>query len=169
MQIRAAQEAELEQLRDIELAAGVAFAEIGMSEVASHDPPSIETLTGYLRAGRAWVQADDESDRPTAFLIADIVDDAVHIEQVSVDPAFARRRLGRGLIDQVATWARDEGYRTLTLATFTEVAWNGPYYERCGFRYLADSELTPGLRRIRAEEAGLGLDRWPRACMRREL
>ena len=47
--------------------------------------------------------------------------------------------------------------------------WNGPYYERCGFRVLADDELTPGLREIRAHEIALGLDRWPRVCMRRDL
>jgi hypothetical protein len=43
------------------------------------------------------------------------------------------------------------------------------YYERLGFRVLADAELTAGLRRKRAEEAAHGLDRWPRMCMLRDL
>jgi hypothetical protein len=46
---------------------------------------------------------------------------------------------------------------------------NGPYCERLGFRYLADGELTPSLKAIRAAEAAHGLDRWPRAAMRRDL
>lgn len=57
----------------------------------------------------------------------------------------------------------------LTLTAYTEVPWNGPYYERLGFRYLAAEEETPGLRAIRRHERAHGLDAWPRACMRRDL
>ena len=67
------------------------------------------------------------------------------------------------------TVEHERGCAALTLTTFTEVPWNGPYYRRCGFRVLGDAELTPGLRKIRAAEAEHGLDRWPRACLRREL
>jgi hypothetical protein len=66
-------------------------------------------------------------------------------------------------------WAADQGFPAVTLTTFTEVPWNGPYYQRCGFRFLDDDELTPGLRAIREYEATLGLDAWPRAAMRRDL
>jgi hypothetical protein len=55
------------------------------------------------------------------------------------------------------------------LSTFADVPWNGPYYERCGFRVLRDAEITPGLREVRAHEDALGLDRWPRVCMRRDV
>jgi hypothetical protein len=61
------------------------------------------------------------------------------------------------------------GIRALTLTTSSEVPWNAPYYERCGFRRLDEAELTPGLRAIRRREAERGLDRWPRVCMRRDL
>ena len=47
--------------------------------------------------------------------------------------------------------------------------WNGPYYERLGFRYLTTDEETPGLRAIRARERALGLEVWPRVSMRRSL
>ncbi|MGH1491166.1 MAG: GNAT family N-acetyltransferase [Acidimicrobiales bacterium] len=168
MKIRLAKADELSRLQDIELAAGAPFAEIGMTEVAGHAPPTIETFSGYQQQDRAWVQAD-ENDEPVAFLIADVVDGAAHIEQVSVDPAHAGRRLGLGLIEHVAEWAKAQGFEALTLTTFTEVAWNGPYYERCGFSFLDESELTPGLRKIRAAETEHGLDQWPRACMRRPI
>jgi hypothetical protein len=62
-----------------------------------------------------------------------------------------------------------EGIAALTLTTFSQVPWNAPYYERCGFRCLDEAELTPGLRAIRRHEAEMGLDRWPRLCMRRDL
>ena len=36
-------------------------------------------------------------------------------------------------------------------------------------RILDDAEVTPGLRAIRQREADIGLDRWPRVCMRRDI
>ena len=74
------------------------------------------------------------------------------------------------MIEHAGTSARDRGLRALTLITYVEVPWNGPYYERLGFRYLrADSEETEGLRSIRERERRSGLDAWRRACMRRPL
>lgn len=166
--IRLARADDLPALRDIERAAGKAFADIDMAFVAEDEPPSIEMLRTFQQAGRAWVSVD-QHDRPVAYLIAELVDGDAHIEQVSVHPDHRGERLGLRLIEHLGGWARDHGARALTLTTFTEVAWNGPYYERCGFRPLDESELTPGLRRVRAAEAAHGLDRWPRATMRREL
>ena len=34
---------------------------------------------------------------------------------------------------------------------------------------VPDLEVTPGLRAIRQREAEIGLDRWPRVCMRRDV
>jgi N-acetylglutamate synthase-like GNAT family acetyltransferase len=86
-----------------------------------------------------------------------------------VHPDNARRGVGRLLLDHLATHATGEGVHAPTLTTFTEVPWNAPYYTRCGFRLMDDSGLTPGLWRIREREAAHGLNRWPRACMRRAL
>ena len=118
-----------------------------------------------VRSG--WRRADRVG--PVAYLIALPVDGCLHIEQVSVHPDHARRGLGRQLIEHTALAATNRGFPALTLTTFVDVAWNGPYYVRCGFRYLTRAEETPGLRDVRAHEASLGLDAWPRACMRREL
>lgn len=168
MRIRAVHPGELTALQDIERAAGVWFREIGMVEIADDEPPPVEELARYVRAGLAWV-ADDEAGRPVAYLIAEWVDGNLHVEQVTVHPGSARRGVGRALLDHAAERARSEGAAALTLTTFTGVPWNGPYYVRCGFRFLAERELTPGLREIRRAEAAHGLDRWPRCCMRREV
>ncbi|MBZ2407051.1 GNAT family N-acetyltransferase [Streptomyces sp. L06] len=168
MRIRAVHQAELTTLQDIERAAGVWFREIGMAEIAEDQPPSVAELERYVRAGLAWVAAD-EADRPVAYLIAERVDGNLHVEQVTVRPESARRGIGRALLDHAVGRARSEGAAALTLTTFTEVPWNAPYYVRCGFRVLAEGELTPGLREIRRAEAAHGLDRWPRCCIRREV
>lgn len=159
---------DLEALRVIEVRAGRIFADFGLAEVAGHEAPPADVLAKHQRAGMMWV-ADDEAGAPIAYLVAEPVDGTLHIKQVSVDPDHARRGLGRDLIEYAAGWGAEHGYPSLTLTTFVELPWNGPYYERLGFRYLADDEVTPGLRAIRQAEADFGLDKWPRACMIRPL
>ena len=158
--IRAGRADELEALRDIEVSAGEGFAAIGMREIAEDEPPAVVTLLEFQRDGRLWVWGDPA----VAYLIAEWVDGCLHIEQVSVHADQTGQGIGRQLIEHVAVWAGTP----LTLTTFADVPWNAPYYERLGFRRLAEDELTDGLRRIRAEEIARGLDRWPRVAMRRE-
>lgn len=168
MRIRTARIDELPLLQEIETAAGRCFRDVGMPEIADDDPPSTDDLVRHQGAGLAWV-AVGEDDGPVAYLLAERTDDGLHVEQVSVHPDRSRRGIGRALLEHAASAARAEGRAALTLTTFAEVPWNAPYYERCGFRRLADGELTPWLRAVREREAALGLDRWPRVCMRREL
>ncbi|MCD0444145.1 GNAT family N-acetyltransferase [Glycomyces sp. A-F 0318] len=168
MRIRPATATDLPRCRDIERAAGECFRPMGMPQIADDEPLSLEELARYQRSGLAWVAADDQ-DRAVAYLIAEPVDGALHLEQVSVHPDRARRRIGRRLIDHAAEHAAAAGLAALTLTTFTEVPWNAPYYARCGFAPIPAEDLSPGLRKIREQEAAHGLDRWPRAAMRRTL
>ncbi|WP_082899841.1 GNAT family N-acetyltransferase [Rhodococcus phenolicus] len=166
--LRLATSSDLPLLQDIERAAGAPFADLGMTAVADDEPPSIEELQHYCDAGRAWVHLDSEN-RPDGYLLADVVDGNAHVEQVSVHPDHARAGIGRMLLEHAVRWARDHGHDAMTLTTYVDVPWNGPYYARLGFRVVDDAHLTPELREIRAAEARHGLDRWPRAAMRREL
>ena len=166
--IRAARPGELAVLVEIERAAGASFRSLGMDAVADDDPGSIAQLAPYAEEGRAFVAVYDP-DRPVGYLLLDLVDAAAHIEQVSVHPDYARRGIGRALIERAEVWAREHGLPALTLTSYVEVPWNGPYYERLGFHYLASDEETQGLRAIRDHERQSGLDAWPRACMRRDL
>jgi GNAT superfamily N-acetyltransferase len=159
--IRPVRADELPLLQDIERAAGGCFREVAMPEIADDEPFPIPVLERFRAAGWAWVAVDD-ADRPVGYLVAEPVDGAVHVEQVSVHPSHARRGIGRALLLSVAPDS------PLTLTTFADVPWNAPYYARLGFRVLPESEWTPGLRAIRAREASIGLDRWARVCMRRE-
>jgi GNAT superfamily N-acetyltransferase len=104
-----------------------------------------------------------------AYLITDQVDGNVHVEQLSVHPDHSRRAVGRSLLEYAADRAVADGMPALTLTTFSDVPWNAPYYLRCGFRVLKESQWTPELDAIRRREAAHGLDRWPRVCMRRDL
>jgi GNAT superfamily N-acetyltransferase len=165
--VRPARADELPVLQRIERRAGAPFGEVGMTAVADHEPPSLEHLAGYQRAGRAWVAQDD--GHPIGYLLLDVLAGAAHIEQVSVDPAYARRGVGRALIETVADWARARALDTMTLTSFEHVPWNAPYYARLGFVVLPEHEQPPELRAIRCAEAARGLDAWPRVAMSRRL
>lgn len=166
--IRAARRDDLALLIEIERVSGERFRSLGMDLVADDDPGSVAALLPYAESGRAFVSVD-ANDRPVGYLVLDVVDRAAHVEQVSVHPDYARQGIGRALIERAAAWARSHGLDALTLTTYVEVPWNGPYYERLGFFYLPADEETPGLRAIRFEEWASGLDAWPRACMRLDI
>jgi GNAT superfamily N-acetyltransferase len=104
MTVREVGARELSLLQDIERAAGQCFRDIGMPEIAEDDPLPVDELARYRSAGPAWV-AVDGTDRPVAYLIADPVDDGLHVEQVSVHPDSSRRGLGRLLLDHLAARA----------------------------------------------------------------
>ena len=168
--IRRAELRDLERLREVERAAGEAFRDVGMAAVADDEPPAPADLRDHQVHGRAWVAtAGDGTDVAVAYLLLDVVDGAAHVEQVSVHPAWARRGLGRRLIETAAAWAAGRGLTAVTLTTFAEVPWNAPYYARLGFAVVPESELGPGLRAVRRRERDLGLDAWPRVAMRRPV
>ncbi|MET8471453.1 GNAT family N-acetyltransferase [Streptomyces sp. NPDC006422] len=166
MIIRSAEPADFPRLQAIETAGGEIFRTVGMAAIADDAPPTLAELDRFHRSGYAWVAED--AGTVVAYLVAEPVDGALHVEQVTVHPGAARRGVGQALLAYAADCARDQGLTGLTLTTFADVPWNAPYYERLGFRRLTGAEVTPGLRAIRAAEAEHGLDRWPRVCMRRE-
>jgi GNAT superfamily N-acetyltransferase len=55
----------------------------------------------------------------------------------------------------------------VTLTTFRDVPWNGPFYERLGFRVVAGAELSAALRAIADDETRRGLDPSRRVAMER--
>ena len=166
--IRPARPDELPRLADIERAAGEQFRALDMAAVADDEPPSPAVLQAHLDRGLAWVEAGPD-DEPRAYLLLDVVDGVLHVEQVSVHPSAAGRGLGRALIEAAVAAARDRGHDRVTLTTFADVPWNAPYYRRLGFTVVPEEEQGPELRRVRAHEAAVGLDRWPRVAMARPV
>jgi hypothetical protein len=65
--------------------------------------------------------------------------------------------------------ARARGHCRMTLTTFRDVPWNGPYYARLGWSALPEAGLPPELAAARQHERDLGLDQWPRQAMMKNL
>ncbi|HEY5887165.1 MAG TPA: GNAT family N-acetyltransferase [Acidimicrobiales bacterium] len=168
MAVRAPLKAEVPLLQAIGVAAGRRFAEVGLDAVAEDEPHDQSALERWRAAGRAWVTTDRDG-HPVGFVVVDVVDGTVHIEEISVLPEHNGRGHGMALMRHVETWARGKGFPSVTLTTFSEVPWNRPWYERRGYRVLEEPEWTPGLAQRRAEEAEAGLDPELRVIMAKAL
>lgn len=159
---------ELLLIQELEVRAARLFLDLDMDVVANDPPPTLQVLHEDLLRGRIWV-ATDNHDALVGYLRSGWVDEAPHLEQVTVDPAHGRRGHGRALIAHAEHWGRAMGAGRMTLTTYRDVPWNGPYYQRLGWRELAPDELGPELRVIRAREAASGLDQWARTAMVKDL
>ncbi|MEU8076989.1 GNAT family N-acetyltransferase [Catellatospora citrea] len=158
-QVRPVRTAELPALVAVELAADRVFDAIGVGPLPP--PGSVEEL-----AAAACVLV--VGDPPVGFARLGRVDGQAHLEQLSVHPDHSGRGVGTALLDAACDWAARSGHREVTLTTFADIAWNGPFYAGRGFIPVTDP--GPGLREIRRHESALGLDALgPRIAMRRPL
>ncbi|GGK37468.1 N-acetyltransferase [Pilimelia terevasa] len=166
--VRLAEVAEVPRLRAVDVAAGRLFRAVGMAEVAAHPPPSGRVLAEYVGRAAVWV-AVPPGGRPAGFVLTDVVDGLVHVAQLSVHPAFGRRGAGRLLLDRVVAEAAAAGVSAVTLTTFRDVPWNGPFYAGQGFVEWPRECWGAGLRELWRCEEREGLTAWPRLVMRRVL
>jgi GNAT superfamily N-acetyltransferase len=77
---------------------------------------------------------------PVGLCRIDALGDGAHLEQLSVHPDHGRRGLGRALLRAGVEWAASRGYPRLTLTTFRDVPWNGPFYASEGFVELGPAD-----------------------------
>lgn len=166
--VRRARADDLETLCDLELAADNRFALVRLSSLLGSSAPQVDSFRGAVENGRLWV-ATDATGQAVGFVRIELRDGQAHIEQVSVHPVHAGHRIGAQLLAVAQDWAVARGGNRLTLNTFRDVPWNGPYYERLGWVVLPADQLGPDLVEVRARERRLGLDVAPRQAMVKRL
>ena len=144
------------------------FAELGMNGIADDPSVDLAVLDKAQRDGRLWIATDDD-DVPVGFALVITVDGLPHLQELDVLTRWHRRGIGRQLIDAIAEDARNAGHAALTLTTFADVPWNGPYYARLGFEPIPAAGLTPQLRDVFEHEAPGCTTVNPRIAMRLDL
>jgi len=75
-----------------------------------------------------------------------------------VHPRAQGSRRGAALVEAAAAWARCRGKARLSLSTFRDIPWNGPYYRRLGFEPMPAEAIGPELRAVREREVANGLE-----------
>jgi GNAT superfamily N-acetyltransferase len=161
----------VEAIRAIEVDAGERFRDVGLDRIADDPPPTAERLLGYARNGAAWVAvpSDAPDAEPVGHALASVVDGEGHLDQVSVRRSWMGRGLGRALVARVEAWAAERGLETVTLTTYADVPWNGPWYAHLGFERVPDIDAGPELAAILRSEREAGFEPPVRIAMRRRL
>lgn len=166
--IEPAEAGDVAALPDVERRAARLFAGLAVADAVLGETTPVATFAEAQVDGRLWV-ARGPAGEPIGFALVGLVDGAPHLAEMDVLPEHGGKGVGRALLEAVCRQAARSGHRRLTLTTFRDVPWNGPFYARAGFRELAPAELGPELADILRDEAERGLDPAQRVAMRREL
>jgi GNAT superfamily N-acetyltransferase len=97
------------------------------------------------------------------------VDARAHLAALAVHPTHGRRHIGTQLLTAACAEAANAGHTEMTLTTFADVPWNGPWYGARGFIELPADVWGPGLRAVWAAEQAAGIIVAPRIAMIRPL
>ena len=147
IEARIAKKSEISKLPSIEKSADFLFEEAGIRNL-----PAVASLE-ELRNANCIMVIDDP---PKGFIRIDEVDNNAHIEQLSVKRNCMGEGLGSKLLEAATEWAKVKGYSQITLITFKNIPWNGPFYEKHGFWELTN--IPDDLKKLRDHEKKLGLD-----------
>jgi len=140
-----------------DLAASKLFAGTGyLPEEALADHVPVTTLEAAIPTGHVF--AVHHEGAAVGFALISVRGASLYLDQLSVDPAHGRRGLGAALIGRVVQDAGRRGLKSVTLSTFRDIAWNGPFYRRLGFRELPRAQLQVWMREIEAAQMANGLD-----------
>jgi GNAT superfamily N-acetyltransferase len=164
--IRRANPAEMKLLPAIEQAACEMFLETQYADV----PDGINTSEQIdLSRDKVWVAIELQTGATVGFAIAYLMEESVYLSELDVHPNHGRRGIGRRLIEAVIAWAREQSVSSITLITFADIPWNGPFYARLGFRTLNRDSVSPTLQDLLKAEAAAGLPMTNRICMELEI
>ena len=162
--IRLACENDATRLVGIEASAGALFRTLpDLAWIADEPLAEASSFLPLIAAGTVWV-AEDTDSCEIGELRGEIFGAVLHIHELAVASDFQRRGLGRRLLEVAAGEARARGLSAITLTTFRHVAWNAPFYARCGYHELSDEELDARLRETLAAETARRL---PNRCAMR--
>jgi len=136
-----------------------------MDWIADDELSPASTYAPLQAAGLVWVV--EANGQLVGFGACEAFDDALHLWELAVRREAQGQAIGRRVVEAVATEARRRAMPGVTLTTFRDIPWNAPYYERQGFRVLAETELNARLTAVLANEAARGLTE--RCAMRLDL
>lgn len=143
-------------LNDIELAAATNFPKNSLPEHVVSEKMPIDILLTAKEQGMLWVAVyTDES--PVGYVLLQIIDSIALLAQIDVHPGHGQKGVGTALMIHGIEQIQQHGFSELYLTTFSDMAWNAPFYKKLGFTILKESELPNHILSILHEERDRGL------------
>jgi GNAT superfamily N-acetyltransferase len=162
--IRQARLDDLGKLAAVERSAAAVFRDAGLAWIADGDTLAAESLLAMHENGMLWI-AVDQDGKSVGFLGALVLDQQFHIAELSVARRHQRQGLGAALITTANNGARDRQFRLVTLTTYRDLPWNGPFYAKLGFSEIDAAAVGPQHVQKLLDEAAAGHDPSRRCVM----
>lgn len=157
--------ADLDAIHRVELTGDSMFLAAGHPEFTDAPAASRAEATCAVEQGGGIVvarleqsNAGDACDHVVGFVWTGDCGEEMRVRQLSVDPKYGRRGIGKLLIGHAIATAK-EARKSLVLDTQDDIPWNRPWYERLGFAIVPPAEWTPAMHQVVEEQTAEGL-RW---------
>jgi GNAT superfamily N-acetyltransferase len=158
--VRQAVREDVPLLPDIERIAASLFktypSDLGLTDENYENVSSVEMFAEANQGGRLWV-ATVPSGNIVGFARVAELSGYAHLDELDVLPSHGRKGIGSALLAAVCSWAQEKGYPAVTLRTFRDVPWNGPFYRGRGFHVVEAARLSTQHLELEASERRRGL------------
>lgn len=153
-------------LLDIQAAAASRFVALGLIATADGLPEPIPPRAFERSALEGLLFTAEFDRRCVGFALCSIERPDLYLDQLSVKPDMSRKGAGSALLDAVADEASRRGLWGVSLSTFRDVPWNGPFFANQAFQEVPRSGLALWQLDIERAQAAI-MDVGTRCFMRR--
>ena len=132
-------------LQALEAAAAQRFLAIPELAILAHsEVTDSQVHQQSISQALAWL-VEDISGRILGFCYAQQLADSLYLAEISSHPDARGMGVGRMLVIHSRQVAAQRGLSGVTLTTYRDIFWNGPWYQRQGFIVLEPSSLCSEL------------------------
>ncbi len=155
-------------LISVDKAASALFAPTGLLEPeALDDHVPADVFETEIPSGNVFA-ARNQHGWAIGFALVRLRGSGLYLDQVSVHPDHGQMGIGRALVIRVLTEAEARKLPHVSLSTFRDLPWNGPFYASMGFKEIAADRLEPYMKDIEEAQRPF-MDVSERCFMRRKV
>ena len=139
LRVRTASSDDITQICTIDRSATAKFGSIPELADLAEAKDSAPNIQQWLAVGRIYLVVD-EQDHALGFIAAHPMDGVLYIAEISTSADHQGKGIGSMLLSSVFQWAlvrcTHDGTPTarVSLTTYADVPWNGPWYLKRGFK-----------------------------------
>lgn len=170
--IRTATIDDIPRICDISASATKKFGSIPELSDLADDAESPKQVQEWLDQGQIYLAVNSSDGKALGFVAAYLVENIIYIGEISVLQECQGRGFGGQLVDIVSQWARKRSLHfgwskaQVSLKTYADVPWNGPWYRKRGFREIDPATLSLShVQMIAKDKEKLERPGYRRCCM----
>jgi ribosomal protein S18 acetylase RimI-like enzyme len=167
--IRKARSEDIPLLGAVERSAAEIFRTVNLGSLVDDGTTVAPFVLATMADSNHLLVAVNELDQPIGFVGGMDIDGNFHIVEISVAQAVQGKGVGSALMAEMTRQVKEEKFMAMTLTTYRNVAWNGPWYTKMGFQEVTAEEMGREYLKIWDVESQHGHDMASRCVMRKSL